>query len=1099
MPRGDYIMLEIKDIHRTYLPKKGVPVKALDGVSLSFADKGLVFILGKSGSGKSTLLNVIGGLDVADSGEFVIKGKSSKDFSNADFDSYRNTFIGFIFQEYNILNEFSVGQNIALAMKLQGRKVTDETLNAILDEVDLSGYANRKPNELSGGQKQRVAIARALIKEPEIIMADEPTGALDSNTGRQVFDTLKKLSRDKLVIVVSHDRDFAEYYGDRVIELADGKVISDITKESAAARKESEGVSVIDDKIVHIKKGYKLTREDMEKIQSYIDRAESDTIISSDARSNESFCQIARIDKDGNQEVFRDTDNGELSKNNGKYDGSSKFIRSKLPFSHALKIGANSVKTKPFRLFVTILLCLVSFAMFGLADTIASYNSAETALNSVMDTQYKDVVFATSVKVDDIYTDLFGSSVKDLERINAAADTEFFGVAYLSQRHLSFVDSNKLYGNNSSSYYSRSIYGFLPASADNFDRYGFGTLEGKMPSDDSEIVLTEYIYEQIALAGLYTRDENDTVISGVDINDIRSFLERDPAPRIYLDGRIYKIVGIVDTNADPTGRFDSLKPSDSYKDGRSIGDMLLENECSQYFAYGYHSLGYVTQNEYSNIIDRRLNSSAAVGIAAKGDIDFSNNRDRNVFYFDSVASDAELSKKSVIWTDGRKENKLGEDEYVVSLEDAIGNDLIDDSERVVDLENVSVEFEKTYFGGAVKLKADKLRQIYRSPRISSQICYLQAAEDLTDGQAEQFRQFLKKIENYAGNDAFNNFYIRYAEDLGNLEYCIQAETSGRKITADEMSIDEIKFFYSAYLEPYNGFESTFNEENGYRSTVVDGADCGAIVEYDMAIMLFYSIMFESNTYDLEFPYIYAEVENTLGYGKTGNFKIAGFYYENAVYDDIRDELKVPRGDSILFNNEICATVKNSEPVVYSFLMAKMPKEREKVRQLIDLHYNREGDRCLTMKNGVIDTLTMIDDMLEIMGKVFLYIGLGLAVFSMLLMSNYIAVSISYKKREIGILRAVGAKSSDVYSIFFSESMIIALINFVLAVVVTALGCFFLNGMLRNDYGFQITLLIFGIRQIALMLAISVFVAIAASFLPVYALSRKKPIDTIRTG
>ena len=156
-------MLEIKDIHRTYLPKKGVPVKALDGVSLSFADKGLVFILGKSGSGKSTLLNVIGGLDVADSGEFVIKGKSSKDFSNADFDSYRNTFIGFIFQEYNILNEFSVGQNIALAMKLQGRKVTDETLNAILDEVDLSGYANRKPNELSGGQKLRVAIARALI------------------------------------------------------------------------------------------------------------------------------------------------------------------------------------------------------------------------------------------------------------------------------------------------------------------------------------------------------------------------------------------------------------------------------------------------------------------------------------------------------------------------------------------------------------------------------------------------------------------------------------------------------------------------------------------------------------------------------------------------------------------------------------------------------------------------------------------------------------------------------------------------------------------------------------------------------------------------
>ena len=164
-------MLEIKNVYRTYKPKKGVPVKALDGVSLSFADTGLVFILGKSGSGKSTLLNVIGGLDTADSGEFSIKGKSSKDFSQADFDSYRNTFIGFIFQEYNILNEFTVGQNIALAMKLQGKKVDDKTLNVILEEVDLTGYGNRKPNELSGGQKQRVAIARALIKEPEIIMA----------------------------------------------------------------------------------------------------------------------------------------------------------------------------------------------------------------------------------------------------------------------------------------------------------------------------------------------------------------------------------------------------------------------------------------------------------------------------------------------------------------------------------------------------------------------------------------------------------------------------------------------------------------------------------------------------------------------------------------------------------------------------------------------------------------------------------------------------------------------------------------------------------------------------------------------------------------
>lgn len=212
-------------------------------MSIKFPERGLVFILGKSGSGKSTLLNVLGGLDQVDKGEIIIKGKSSKDFSQSDFDSYRNTYLGFVFQEYNILNEFSVGENIALALQLQGKKASKEEITKILDEVDLKGFADRKPNELSGGQKQRIAIARALIKNPPIILADEPTGALDSRTGIQIFDTLKSLSQHKLVIVVSHDREFAEQYGDRVIELKDGKIISDISKFKEKPEQSSEGGS----------------------------------------------------------------------------------------------------------------------------------------------------------------------------------------------------------------------------------------------------------------------------------------------------------------------------------------------------------------------------------------------------------------------------------------------------------------------------------------------------------------------------------------------------------------------------------------------------------------------------------------------------------------------------------------------------------------------------------------------------------------------------------------------------------------------------------------------------------------------------------------
>ena len=233
-------MLETRELVKIYKPKKGVPVTALNKISLKFPEKGMVFLLGKSGSGKSTLLNVLGGLDKYDGGEIIIKGVSSKNFKQQHFDSYRNTYVGFIFQEYNVLDEFSVGANIALAIELQGRRASDSEINDILKQVDLEGFGARKPNELSGGQKQRVAIARALVKKPEIIMADEPTGALDSATGKQVFDTLKKLSAEKLVIVVSHDREFAEQYADRIIELSDGCVISDVELDGEPAAEESK-------------------------------------------------------------------------------------------------------------------------------------------------------------------------------------------------------------------------------------------------------------------------------------------------------------------------------------------------------------------------------------------------------------------------------------------------------------------------------------------------------------------------------------------------------------------------------------------------------------------------------------------------------------------------------------------------------------------------------------------------------------------------------------------------------------------------------------------------------------------------------------------
>lgn len=220
-------MIELKNVKKVYKSKKGTSTIALDDVNLKIGNTGMVFIVGKSGSGKSTLLNLLGGLDGLEQGEILINGKNISKFNKKQYDSYRNTYIGFIFQEFNILEQYNVYENIELALKLQNQKTSKDNIDELLNKLGLTNLGNRKINELSGGQKQRVAIGRALIKNPKIILADEPTGNLDKNASEQIFNILKEISKKQLVIVVSHDMESASKYADRIIKIEDGKVIED--------------------------------------------------------------------------------------------------------------------------------------------------------------------------------------------------------------------------------------------------------------------------------------------------------------------------------------------------------------------------------------------------------------------------------------------------------------------------------------------------------------------------------------------------------------------------------------------------------------------------------------------------------------------------------------------------------------------------------------------------------------------------------------------------------------------------------------------------------------------------------------------------------
>lgn len=221
-------MLELKNIKKDY--KTGEFTQhALKGVSLSFRKNEFVAILGPSGSGKTTLLNIIGGLDRYTSGDLIINGKSTKKFSSNEWDAYRNNCIGFIFQSYNLISHISVLENVEMGMTLSGISASKRKKKAleVLNKVGLKEHAYKKPNQLSGGQMQRVAIARALANDPDIILADEPTGALDTKTSVQIMDLITKIAKDKLVIMVTHNPELANNYASRIIEFKDGDLISD--------------------------------------------------------------------------------------------------------------------------------------------------------------------------------------------------------------------------------------------------------------------------------------------------------------------------------------------------------------------------------------------------------------------------------------------------------------------------------------------------------------------------------------------------------------------------------------------------------------------------------------------------------------------------------------------------------------------------------------------------------------------------------------------------------------------------------------------------------------------------------------------------------
>ena len=985
-------MLEARNLTKIYKTKGGADVKALDDVSIQFPEKGMVFLLGKSGSGKSTLLNVCGGLDAPTSGAILVKGRSSEKFTQSDFDSYRNTYVGFIFQEYNILNEFSVEDNIALALELQGKPKDKKVIGDLLEQVDLVGYAKRKPNTLSGGQKQRIAIARALVKSPEIIMADEPTGALDSATGKQVFDTLKKLSKEKLVIVVSHDRDFAEMYGDRIIELKDGKVISDVTKTEEQQQALTENISIVGDTLC-VKNGADLSEKDFEEIKAFLAKTDKDVIIATGERDVKNFKAVSHIKDSGDKEVFRNSE--ELPVEVKEYSPKdSRFIRSKLPLKHAVRIGVSGMKTKPVRLVFTILLCTIAFTFFGLLSTMTFYNSEATFKESVEQSNYQLIKLGKRYKVIEYWS--FDGTVQEWEY---SMDTRFTEEELLTfaekfgKDAFGGVDSWASFTvqNQSVQYWVSNIRNFAYLPEDNALRE---KITGRYPENDGEICISSYSAE--VLFNCKTYDMNTGKM--LELTKPEDILGKT----ISINGSQFKVVGIMDSGMIPE-KYEILKESDG-TDYQLYSSFQLELEDR------LHLVAFVTKDLMVQMAE-----------------------ESGMYY----PVDEESSHRMVVAAGLNAGNPYIFPEYS----------------------------NAGYSGFAKNVNSDEVIWLFPDKTGPS-------GQEVVISRA-LFLEIVTELYAKEKNNAIED---------GNIE---REELAKRVLElANQLII--------------GGIESGASGENPFNIDKFTEEEATQVLQELLDI-----VMSEPATFVLGTRF-FNDWDGTA-IGEVAEYTIVGVWNDmdseaNNIYflDKTAKSLWETQKESMSYYSEYTTNYVQPENIVYGTLFLPYDHSAEQTSMLWDIYSSEqydENDSMNVLTSALISNLQSVDSMVQELSKVFLYAGIVLAVFAALLLSNFISISISYKKREIGILRAVGARSFDVFKIFFSESFVITAICVAASTVASLVCCSMINELLISLI--SASLFVFGITSLLVLIVVALITAVVATFLPVWNAAKKKPVESIR--
>lgn len=959
-------MIKIANLEKEFISRSKERVRALDGISLELPERGLVFILGESGSGKSTLLNILGGIERADGGSILVDGKEIIGCSDRDLDIYRNKDVGFVFQEFNLLQNFNVGDNVKLACDLQSDKDNDKAVEVALSAVSMGGYSKHRVSELSGGQKQRVAIARAIVKKPRIILADEPTGSLDMKIGRSILELLKSISQDSLVLAVSHDETFAREYGDVIIRLEQGKIIETVVKN--------------------------------EDVHSKIN----------DAQQN----------------------NLEKAVKVNKYSLSSKTTA---------KMALFNLGTKKFRLAMTIIMCVVCLAAFGIADAVASWDPVNAGMK-VLESSGDHILTVRN----DSESDLKGAELYDY-------------LIYMQERKLIPIkelimpddNNNFAYG-----YYPRYIEGFSEIDQQTVDNLGYELTAGRLPNEFGETAITLHTYRSFK-AGKYQSNTID--IDGKDLNadDGENGILGKNISVSWGNGSLsLKIVGIVDTKFNYEGYGEYDPQSENY-----ISHQLGYSD----ERYSGHGVLFVSDGDVSEIDSLLRKSDYEYGVPTGGRYEFANKIVAEVqssqrSHYSSTLDELRSSGAEIIWF-GEEKRELEDNEVIISyltIEKLFKYiKYLSESDRLRFPEPITVEY--------IDLKDDKIVKTKRTYE------YMSGAY-LDDYAKSRIYAYAKDhLADYQDIDNFESLCSRYPESEREmtLAYWLQSVR-----IVDDRYITAIDGGYA----PYGGHVSGLELSAKAKIELLKGTDLINMVR-DVNIEYMFNGSIEGSIAGVYIPTEHNNLDSIAVNGTTEiveNRSVIVNPYINK--NDLQN----------IQSQKICVT-KGTKLI---------DGKGNDLMRILEIYLPDWGQMGVSNR-GLTSVSTAISDM-NIIKQICMWAALVLGIISALMFANYLVGSIMARKREIGILRAIGATASDVFMISLCEAAIIFAINFVLSVIFGGVMSLLINIGIRSlKFDLDINMIMYGFRQIALMFAVSAVVTLVVSLIGSYSVSKRRPSYNIK--